>query len=1047
MADYSIFAELGLDTKLFDKGIKNAQSSLNSISKSIEGVQKLIKNAFSAVGITASVRAIVKFGQSCVQSATQAGKAFNILDNTIKATGADAWTSTKELSDLAKNLSDSTNYAITEIESMQSVLLGFRNITGDAFSEASEAIMDMATVMGMDLKSATQTVGKALDDPIKGLDSLRRQGFQFTDEQKEELAQLVKNGKQLEAQKIILEELSTTYGGASKAGQDSFAKQRHAIENFRDTLGGKLIPVMNVFAENTSKTLNTFTDTISKMNFTPVVNVVSNLSKIFSSTFNKISTYLKQVKTEVTDFISRFNFKPILSVIDSLSGVVVTAFNKIKSKFKESSEGFQNIKESLIDFSNSEMFQKVIDVINGIIDAVVFLWEEVERVTGEIRRFVVDKVIIIWNKIKELFENSQKALADSESNIKSWGDYFYKIFNNTFKIVQDLIYSVSALLKGDWEVAWEYAKLAVLRIADSVASSLDVMKSNFKDKMSDILNIASIALTVTGSPFLAPIGSALGLLGKLTDKSSEATKKASSKITQMVEETEARITELTKEPADTALNELDKFSNMFAGFTSGALNDIQDLANGTEELTQKTGNHFQKTTTTTENSYKKFSEWDSKLLQQRLEGLNEWSKEYHKITVQLIEEERTKALNEEENESEREKINKYYNKEIEKENKRHSKAVLSHIGSIFTQIGKVISKIASKVVAGIKTMMSAVKNVLSSTFSLFSKMLDLNIDDMLDTLLKFEDKILTFFYETLPQLPQFIKTVFESLTNVFQQLLNSFNTEEFANNILDMVYSVIDGIKMLLPVVTQIFDGIINAFDKMLESFDSDKLSETILEILRSLPQKITSYISTLLEFAKTLISSLLTALTEWFESGGLMEFVETLIDMISDTIDWLIDNIDDIVSLLIKMTGQIIKTLLEKLPEIIINVIKGIPDLLESIFTAIFDAMKDMVSGMGSFFSGIFNEIAKLLNIPGYAIGTQNAMRGLAVVGEQGPELVRFSGGEQVYNAKETSQILSGNGGNTWNITFNNTADTSAYTMMKQLRQYNRNMALNGII
>ena len=146
-------------------------------------------------------------------------------------------------------------------------------------------------------------------------------------------------------------------------------------------------------------------------------------------------------------------------------------------------------------------------------------------------------------------------------------------------------------------------------------------------------------------------------------------------------------------------------------------------------------------------------------------------------------------------------------------------------------------------------------------------------------------------------------------------------------------------------------------------------------------------------------------------------------------------------------MAAQIIKTVLEKLPEIIIKVIKSIPDLLDSIFKAIFDALKEMVSGLGSFFGGIFNEIAKLLNIPGYAIGTQNAMRGLAVVGEQGPELVRFNGGEQVYNAKETSKILSGNGGNTWNITFNNTADTSAYTMMKQLRQYNRNMALNGII
>ncbi|WP_344098598.1 hypothetical protein, partial [Nocardiopsis tropica] len=43
-----------------------------------------------------------------------------------------------------------------------------------------------------------------------------------------------------------------------------------------------------------------------------------------------------------------------------------------------------------------------------------------------------------------------------------------------------------------------------------------------------------------------------------------------------------------------------------------------------------------------------------------------------------------------------------------------------------------------------------------------------------------------------------------------------------------------------------------------------------------------------------------------------------------------------------------------------------------------------------------------------GYASGTTGARRGLAWVGEQGPELVDFRGGEQVY-PHETSQVLAG--------------------------------------
>ena len=45
-------------------------------------------------------------------------------------------------------------------------------------------------------------------------------------------------------------------------------------------------------------------------------------------------------------------------------------------------------------------------------------------------------------------------------------------------------------------------------------------------------------------------------------------------------------------------------------------------------------------------------------------------------------------------------------------------------------------------------------------------------------------------------------------------------------------------------------------------------------------------------------------------------------------------------------------------------------------------------------------------LNIPGYASGTQRAAPGLALVGEQGPELVYFGGGEQVMTAAETAAL-----------------------------------------
>lgn len=64
------------------------------------------------------------------------------------------------------------------------------------------------------------------------------------------------------------------------------------------------------------------------------------------------------------------------------------------------------------------------------------------------------------------------------------------------------------------------------------------------------------------------------------------------------------------------------------------------------------------------------------------------------------------------------------------------------------------------------------------------------------------------------------------------------------------------------------------------------------------------------------------------------------------------------------------------------------------------------------SFVRSSVTEIAKAAGVPGYAKGTNSAAPGMAMVGEQGRELVRMNGGEQVYTAGQTAGImaLSGN-------------------------------------
>ena len=105
-----------------------------------------------------------------------------------------------------------------------------------------------------------------------------------------------------------------------------------------------------------------------------------------------------------------------------------------------------------------------------------------------------------------------------------------------------------------------------------------------------------------------------------------------------------------------------------------------------------------------------------------------------------------------------------------------------------------------------------------------------------------------------------------------------------------------------------------------------------------------------------------------------------------------------------------------------------------------VFNEANNTMSNLDNILNNVFG---------GYATGTNNATAGLHLVGEAGPELVKFRGGEQVLNASNTQKALNSIGGNsnTFNVNFTNVKDTSAYALVSQFKQYSRQMAINGIL
>lgn len=71
-------------------------------------------------------------------------------------------------------------------------------------------------------------------------------------------------------------------------------------------------------------------------------------------------------------------------------------------------------------------------------------------------------------------------------------------------------------------------------------------------------------------------------------------------------------------------------------------------------------------------------------------------------------------------------------------------------------------------------------------------------------------------------------------------------------------------------------------------------------------------------------------------------------------------------------------------------------------------------LGSIGAFGKNIATRLNSTGGVKGYASGTLSATRGLHLVGERGPELVKFRGGERVYNNRESRGMM---GGNTYHI------------------------------
>lgn len=375
---------------------------------------------------------------------------------------------------------------------------------------------------------------------------------------------------------------------------------------------------------------------------------------------------------------------------------------------------------------------------------------------------------------------------------------------------------------------------------------------------------------------------------------------------------------------------------------------------------------------------------------------------------------------------------------------------------IFTKISDFITE---TVFAGLPSFLkSLVVGLVKGLKSLINVIVEL-LPDLINAVLEVLD---TLIGEVLPEL---LPSLLDAILSVIKAIVRAI--PKLSGQLVKLVSAIIKALPpiltrlvpeivgVVLEVLPQIIVEVIKAVGELLKNL----ATEDLLEIIFALGQLIIKVFAEVIAFIPNTIATFFKELKTTIENMS-WEDIKSAFRKGWQSITWDFQEgwesaITAVETAFVNM-GNGIKALVQAIWDKIIAIINKVKELANS--------LKSVGESVGDWFAGVGTTISTGVRNAGdwisdrwqgftslfrHANGTNNARRGLSLVGEAGPELVRFNGGEQVLNARNTQKAIEGisNRSSIFNVTFNNTQDTTAFAMMKQLKSYQRNLAFNGVL
>jgi phage-related protein len=315
----------------FVKGMDQATKKSQDFAKKVDRAGKAAGRAF--VGIAGGAIYAAK-GLEVAEIASAK------LNNVLTSMGYED--SVKRVDAYAESLQNLTAVDADVIKATQTKLATFANLTktvdtaGGAFDRATVAALDLAAAGFGSAETNAVQLGKALEDPIKGITALTRSGVTFTKEEKEKIKVLVESGQILEAQNMVLGAIEKQVGGTAAASASSFDKIKLALDGVADAIGTGILPLIeqltpklqafSAWAAENSKLLSTVVLVVGSLTgalyaLSLVIKAVTIVQTVFNAVMllNPIGLVVIAVAALAAGFVLAYKkIEPFKNLIDSI---------------------------------------------------------------------------------------------------------------------------------------------------------------------------------------------------------------------------------------------------------------------------------------------------------------------------------------------------------------------------------------------------------------------------------------------------------------------------------------------------------------------------------------------------------------------------------------------------------------------------------------------------------------------------------------------------------------------------------------------------------